>query len=83
MTHDRISMTCMYVMHWIGSVEADYLRCQFSSGLISIFTMIYDANAFFQSSAPWTLKNDITKRDTVIHLCLEALRVVTLLLQVK
>lgn len=77
-----MAVVVTHTLGWcIDEVQADFLKCQFTSGIISLFSLIHDANAFFQASKPWSLKNDVARRDTIIHICLEAMRIIAILLQ--
>lgn len=53
----------------------------FYQGITSVMNLLRDTNAFVHDEQPWKMKDDTSRRDLVIHLSLESLRIAGILLQ--
>jgi hypothetical protein len=68
-----------------GAFFSSVLGCRFLVFIHFVLLsseVLYAANKYVQDTQPWTLSSNVSRRDTILYLTLEALRMCAIMLQV-
>lgn len=66
----------------VQSIRAEFDKCAFHRGIEAIIRVVYAANAYIDTQAPWALKKtDVARMNTVLYVLAETIRCLGIAIQ--